>query len=35
MQAIPNFRAQKRGDMIVEEIKRWIAAAADTRRQAT
>jgi GntR family transcriptional repressor for pyruvate dehydrogenase complex len=24
MQATPKFRAQKRGDMVVEEIKRWI-----------
>ena len=25
MQAVPNFRAQKRGDMVVDEVKRWIA----------
>ena len=25
MQSAPNFRAQKRGDMVVEEVKRWIA----------
>ena len=24
MQAVRNFRAQKRGDLVVEEIKRWI-----------
>jgi GntR family transcriptional repressor for pyruvate dehydrogenase complex len=24
MQILPSFRAQKRGDMVVEEIKRWI-----------
>jgi GntR family transcriptional regulator, transcriptional repressor for pyruvate dehydrogenase complex len=25
MQAVPKYRAQKRGDMVVDEIKRWIA----------